>query len=200
MRRRFLSGRDCLDFTHTGGEGEYAVWEIVHTPADLGRWLALILRLDGLPATAADLAPMRALRAAITTAARGIVAGRPIAAADRATINAAADHPPLVPALGPDGTSTVVAPTVDAALSTLARDAIDLFGGPLAGRIRICAAEDCGLLFVDTSRPGRRRWCSMERCGNLAKVRNYRGRGSSGAEGSTSRSVAEKSRPVHSTG
>ncbi len=178
MRRGFLTGRDCLDFTHTGGAGEYAVWEIVHTPEDIGRWLALILRLDGLPATAADLAPMRSLRAAITAAARGIVAGRPIAPADRATINAAAAHPPMVPVLGPGGTPGVVAPTVDAALSTLARDAIDLFGGSLAERIRICAADDCGLLFVDTSRPGRRRWCSMERCGNLAKVRNYRGRGS----------------------
>lgn len=61
-----------------------------------------------------------------------------------------------------------------AALSVLARDAIDLFGGPLARRVRVCAAEDCGLLFVDASRPGRRRWCSMQRCGNLAKVRKHR--------------------------
>ena len=32
------------------------------------------------------------------------------------------------------------------------------------------------LLFVDQSRPGSRRWCSMQRCGNLAKVRSYRDR------------------------
>jgi predicted RNA-binding Zn ribbon-like protein len=60
-------------------------------------------------------------------------------------------------------------------LSTLARDAIDLFTGPLSGRIRVCAADDRGLLFVDASRPGRCRWCSMDRCGNLSKVRRYRG-------------------------
>jgi predicted RNA-binding Zn ribbon-like protein len=59
-------------------------------------------------------------------------------------------------------------------LSTLARDAIYLFTGPLAERIRVCAADDCGLLFVDQSRPGGRRWCSMQRCGNLAKVRKHR--------------------------
>jgi hypothetical protein len=36
-------------------------------------------------------------------------------------------------------------------LSTLARDAIDLFTGPLAGRIRRCAGVNC-TLFADTSR------------------------------------------------
>jgi hypothetical protein len=34
----------------------------------------------------------------------------------------------------------------------------------------------CSLLFVDTSRSGRRRWCSMERCGNRAKVAAHRRR------------------------
>ncbi|WP_431965125.1 CGNR zinc finger domain-containing protein [Nocardia sp. bgisy134] len=33
-----------------------------------------------------------------------------------------------------------------------------------AARIRACTADDCGLLFIDTSRPGHRRWYSMERC------------------------------------
>ena len=61
-------------------------------------------------------------------------------------------------------------------LSTLARDAIDLFAGPLAGRIRRCAGVNCTLLFADTSRPGQRRWCSMQRCGNRAKAREFRQR------------------------
>ncbi len=72
--------------------------------------------------------------------------------------------------------AAVVDPTAPAALATLARDAVDLFGGPLASRIRVCAAADCGLLLVDTSRPGRRRWCSMQRCGNRAKIRDHRAR------------------------
>jgi predicted RNA-binding Zn ribbon-like protein len=65
---------------------------------------------------------------------------------------------------------------VHAALASLARDAIDLLSGPLATRVRECAAEDCALLFVDASRPGRRRWCSMEGCGNRAKTTSYRRR------------------------
>jgi predicted RNA-binding Zn ribbon-like protein len=29
-------------------------------------------------------------------------------------------------------------------------------------------------LFFDTSRNGRRAWCDMKTCGNLAKVRRFR--------------------------
>ncbi|HEY0812280.1 MAG TPA: CGNR zinc finger domain-containing protein [Pseudonocardia sp.] len=72
--------------------------------------------------------------------------------------------------------AAVIDPAAPAALATLARDAVDLFSGPLASRIRVCAAVDCGLLLVDTSRPGRRRWCSMQRCGNRAKIREHRAR------------------------
>jgi len=61
-------------------------------------------------------------------------------------------------------------------LSTVARDAIELLTGPMAARIRQCAGQTCSLIFVDTSPPGRRRWCSMERCGNIDKQRALRAR------------------------
>ena len=53
---------------------------------------------------------------------------------------------------------------------------IDLLTGPLAGRIRECAAPDCALLFVDGSRPGGRRWCAGEACGNRTRTKVYRQR------------------------
>ncbi len=205
LRRRFRTGQPCLDLVHTGGEGALARWEIVHSPNDLGRLLGVILGLPALPVDDADLAAMRPLRAAITRIAYGLalaaepppthddIAAHPLRAeivriastvaggttpqpADIDVVNEVAARPPLVRALRPEGGTTVVAPTVAAALATLARDAVDLFGGPLARRIRICAAENCGLLFVDASRPGTRRWCSMQRCGTLAKVRRHRAR------------------------
>ena len=183
LRCRFRTGRPSLDLVHTGGEGMLARFEIVNDPGDLGRLLGVILGLPPLHANEADLAAMRPLRAALTRIAYDLADGSrppipidPPRPADVATMNAAAAVPPLVPALRPDGGTTFVAPTAAAALSTLARDAVDLFGGPLARRIRVCAAENCGLLLVDTSRPGRRRWCSMETCGNRAKIRTHRSR------------------------
>jgi predicted RNA-binding Zn ribbon-like protein len=40
-------------------------------------------------------------------------------------------------------------------------------------RIRSCDHPDCELWFLDTSRNGTRRWCSMERCGNRAKAKRH---------------------------
>lgn len=43
-------------------------------------------------------------------------------------------------------------------------------------RLRLCPASDCGEAFYDGSRSGTRRWCSMEVCGNRAKVQAFRER------------------------
>jgi predicted RNA-binding Zn ribbon-like protein len=63
-----------------------------------------------------------------------------------------------------------------ACLSAIARDAIELFGGHETQRVRECANPRCALLFMDSSRPGTRRWCSMRRCGNRSKAALYRER------------------------
>ncbi|SHN26271.1 CGNR zinc finger domain-containing protein [Gracilibacillus kekensis] len=40
-------------------------------------------------------------------------------------------------------------------------------------RIRECEHQDCIHYFVDTSKPGKRRWCSMELCGNRQKAAEF---------------------------
>jgi predicted RNA-binding Zn ribbon-like protein len=175
--RRFRSGADCLDLTHTGGEGAYAVFELLHGPRDVERWLGLLV---GAPVRAGsdDVARVRDVRNAIGRVARAIAADAPPADDDLLAINDAAAGPRTPVQLTAPGTIRRPAATAEQALGTLAHEAVLLFGGPLAGgRIRVCGADDCGLLFVDRSRPGRRRWCSMERCGNRAKTRSYRSRG-----------------------
>ncbi|PWS45627.1 zf-CGNR multi-domain protein, partial [Streptomyces sp. ZEA17I] len=92
-----------------------------------------------------------------------------------------AERPPLTARLTADGGRewSAAGATGTGLLSTVARDAVDLFTGAYAHRIRTCGGDGCRLLFVDTSRPGRRRWCSMERCGNRHKVRAHRARATS---------------------
>jgi predicted RNA-binding Zn ribbon-like protein len=177
LRRRFKTGRPCLDLVHTGGEGELAAWEIADTPELLASLLPTLLRASGatFPTTEADLKAFRELRASICRAAFAAAEGAAPAATDVDVINAHGAGRPVVKAIV-GGKAVLSDPTAAQAVATLAADAVDLFGGPLAHRIRVCAASDCGLLFVDASRPGRRRWCSMQRCGNLAKVRQHRAR------------------------
>ena len=49
----------------------------------------------------------------------------------------------------------------------------DLLAGARLDRVRRCANPECGWLFLDDSRAGKRRWCSMQSCGNRAKARRH---------------------------
>jgi predicted RNA-binding Zn ribbon-like protein len=63
---------------------------------------------------------------------------------------------------------------LDQVLWPVIRSAMDLLTSPEARQVKICPGlGDCGWLFLDTSRSGQRRWCSMESCGSRAKMRRY---------------------------
>ncbi|MFC4913889.1 CGNR zinc finger domain-containing protein [Actinomadura gamaensis] len=177
---RFDAGALCLDFAHTGGEGRYAVFETLHEPTDLAEWLAQppLTAVMTVPVTARELTAAKTLRQAIWDAAQARAARRPLPAEAVADLNRAATAAPLIPELAFDGTTAGWSRPVRAtqALSTLAREMIELLSGPLGDRIRQCAGDNCPLVFVDTSRPGARRWCAMERCGNRHKLRALRAR------------------------
>jgi predicted RNA-binding Zn ribbon-like protein len=181
---RFDAGALCLDFAHTGGEGRYAVFETLHQRADLAEWLAQppLAAVVAVPVTTRDLTAAKVLRQAIWDTAHDQAARRPLSAEAAETINRFAAAAPLVPELVAGGSTAAWAPPVRAtqALSTMAREMIELLSGPLAGRIRECASDDCPLVFVDLSRPGARRWCAMERCGNRHKLRALRARQATG--------------------
>ncbi|MGW1173300.1 CGNR zinc finger domain-containing protein [Kitasatospora sp. NPDC002543] len=49
-------------------------------------------------------------------------------------------------------------------------------------RLGRCAVEECGTVFADTSRTGRRRYCS-QRCANRDAVRRHRRRAGGSADG-----------------
>jgi predicted RNA-binding Zn ribbon-like protein len=62
---------------------------------------------------------------------------------------------------------------LDALLWPVVLAAADLLTSPARANLRRCAADDCGWLFLDTSRTRRRRWCTMQSCGNRAKARRF---------------------------
>ncbi|MCF4139816.1 CGNR zinc finger domain-containing protein [Streptomyces sp. Tue 6430] len=177
---RFDPGALCLELLVTGGPGAFARYEVLHEPADLAAWADRSRLPEGLELTVSDaeLSRVRAVRDALFLLTADRAHGRPQRPEHLDALNAAAAEAPLVPCLTPDGTRAwAPGATGTQLLSTVARDAVDLFTGPYAHRVRECGAHDCRLLFVDTSRPGRRRWCAMEHCGNREKVRAHRARG-----------------------
>ena len=175
LRFHWKSGRLCLDFVATVGERWRRSFERLLEPADLARWMVQSGMLREPPSVSPrQLASGQALREAINALTRPGVQPHP---RDREEVNRWAARAPLAPQLTEGGELERIAiRPVEAMLATIARDAVDLLSGPLAGRIRECAAPDCALLFVDASRPGRRQWCSTGGCGNRVRTKAYRDR------------------------
>ena len=68
-------------------------------------------------------------------------------------------------------------PTAASLLAPVLWSAGDLLVGERLGSVRLCANKKCGWLFLDDSKSGTRRWCTMSACGNRAKAqRHYRRR------------------------
>ncbi|MFG1809019.1 CGNR zinc finger domain-containing protein [Streptomyces sp. NPDC049040] len=186
-RFRQGSGRLCLDYLRTlRYRGTPRVTEELADPAALLAWVrqcgpGVDAPRSAAPPTADDVQAARALReAAYALITAVIAAGGPAvpAAAARTRLNRAAAETVPVPYLTPDGELRRRADDpVRAVLALVARDALELAAAPaLLPRLHSCASPDCGALFLDASRPGTRRWCSMDICGNRAKKSAFRSR------------------------
>jgi predicted RNA-binding Zn ribbon-like protein len=168
---RWVGGRPSVDFTATLGKRGGQAFERLRDPGDLARWFHEAAMADDPPEVSArNLLQARELREALYTllttpdadlevlnhwAARLVAGGQLERQAGKLRL-----RPPRT--------------DVQGLFSLLARDGAALITSPLASRIRECGHEDCWLLFVDESRAGRRRWCSMETCGARTKMARYR--------------------------
>jgi predicted RNA-binding Zn ribbon-like protein len=177
----FEPGSLAMAFAVTGpgtDDGPLAHFQTLSRPSDIERWASDVVGVAGLNATDEDLRMALQIQAAIWSVADAVIDHRHVPKADREILNELAAAPCLVPRLHPGPTAKWLSPNgVTGLMSSIARDAIDVLGGPRATRLKRCEGSRCSLLFVDISRSGRRRWCSMDRCGNRAKVAAHRRRG-----------------------
>ncbi|MGI8579248.1 MAG: CGNR zinc finger domain-containing protein [Solirubrobacteraceae bacterium] len=179
----WLGGRPALDFVNTFRERWWRQVETLVTPADLSQWTVRAGLVDEPPRfTPALLASARELREAINTALVATLEGRAAPANALDTIDGW-----LVESRVPDrlvrgdNRQASLEPGYPAhpgryALGLISRDAAEMLGTDQRDRVRVCASETCSARFYDRSRAGRRRWCSMEGCGNTAKARRHRAR------------------------
>jgi predicted RNA-binding Zn ribbon-like protein len=176
-------GSLALDLVATVADRPGAARERLRTPEDLDRWLAEAELGVAASASAGDLADARRLREAIWSLVERSRADATPGPADRRLVNQWAARHPELPQLGRGWSPAPnTRQEVGAALADVARDAVALLTGPERARIRQCGR--CTLLFVDRSRPGNRRWCSMELCGNRSKAEAFRERRKRSSTGS----------------
>ncbi|WP_217214741.1 ABATE domain-containing protein [Streptomyces sp. AC550_RSS872] len=180
---RFDAGRLCLDLlATTHPEERFDSVEVLRT------WIVGAgLAPPGTPLGHADaswLVGFRELRGRIGQLVRGGLAPEPWPSYDiaLARVNDVARAAPPAPRAvrGEDGTLVRQLdhpPECAALLGALARDALELLTDPVArAGLRECEGDNCPIVYVDTSRGRRRRWCSSEVCGNRERVARHRRR------------------------
>ena len=192
-----VSGNLALDFLNTvedrlRPERE----ELLRTPEDLAEW-GLMTGVLASPSKASgerqsfvrnsptkdsrtELAAALALRERLTTLLEAHVAGELPDPADLAALaGAVADaHAAATLAPGADGELRWRWDPANLASvrHTVADAAFELLSGPAAARIGECDGPGCGWFFLDQTKRGNRRWCTMADCGQEAKSAGRRAR------------------------
>jgi predicted RNA-binding Zn ribbon-like protein len=188
---KLLGGRLCLDFVNTvkpragSGPRDYLTnyVELVrwgeHAGMLTGQAAREMERAAALEPHAAEDALTRAieLREALYRAFAAAAAGAALEPADLEAINQTWVNALAHARIAPEGNRFAWCwaqdADLDAAWWPIARSAVELLTSPDLNRVRQCPGSNCGWLFLDTSRKGNRKWCSMDGCGNRAKARRH---------------------------
>ena len=168
---RPIAGRLALDFVNTADwrDGDRVAHEKIVTLDDVAYWMrALHLPDLRLPDSVGEILEFR-------RALRRIFTGSAGKAHDVNILNrrlAGLSEAVLIAGEGGGGALAGALPLLD----ILAISSVSILGDLREReRIKRCPGENCGWLFLDETRNGRRKWCMMETCGNRAKARrNYR--------------------------
>lgn len=189
--RHAVSLGDTFDFLNTSElDGFGHPVEHLVALTDATAWLeehGLLHPSEGRPLdessparSAALLEHVRGVRAGLREIVEALVAERPVDPRALASVNdvlRARSVVELVP--GEGGVALAhrhMGDPLDDALAAVSEPLVALIASGATGRLRICANDGCAWVFHDTSRAGRRRWCSMASCGNRAKAARHRAR------------------------
>lgn len=179
----FVAGHPALDFVNTVANRLHPTKsrELLEEPGDLALWLT-DAGLEAAEFSKDDLSRARELRehlhrAFVAFADGELPAEATLAQIDRLRREFEKDRRLVVAdravALGWSDTAR----PLERALSPVLLSGIDLLTSDQSARIRQCEGPGCGWLFLDRSRGNsKRRWCSMQDCGNRAKATRHHAR------------------------
>ncbi len=169
----------CLDFANTRyWRGQAAPTETLNTVEDLAAWASANAAKAHRPFGRREFERALELREAIYRVFDATARGKAPSSSDLETLNVELTAAPARAAVRRErsGFAWDVDLRGSSALGQLAPvlwSAGDLLTGNRLGRVKRCANPECGWLFLDDSRAGKRRWCSMASCGNRAKARRH---------------------------
>jgi predicted RNA-binding Zn ribbon-like protein len=180
---RFDTGRTCLDLLATvGSRKSTSPVERLDTTDRLATWLrrtGLVPEDEPLDPDPAWLEAFTSLRGRLHRIIHaGLLGEQPEAHdIDRLNETAAAGQPVLMLIRDRAGVPhrRLASPAqCSQLLASVADDAIRLLSSPDRELMRECEGTTCDLVYLDTSRGHRRRWCSSAACGNRHHVAAHR--------------------------
>jgi predicted RNA-binding Zn ribbon-like protein len=169
----------CLAYANTRyWRGTAAPTEELKSPDELWHWVRSVAHVPPMLFDRSGLAGMFdnaiGLREAIYRCFAATARGRAPDDEDLAALNAALAEAPSRQRVRLGGWDLDVPDaTVSVLLGPVLWSAADLLVGAQLRRVRQCVNPACGWLFLDDSKSGTRRWCSMSTCGNRAKARRH---------------------------
>jgi predicted RNA-binding Zn ribbon-like protein len=181
----FIGGHVALDFVNTAEErGHPEAGDVLITPADLRLWGQ---RQDLISTSAADreddeaelgrAREARELLYALFLARARDASPTEAQSAELARLAGAAYQ---AASLEPDDDGSLRWQWSRMELSsvrhTAVAAAVDLLRTTPSPRLKQCPGDHCGWFFLDTTKRGNRRWCSMSECGQDAKDERRRAR------------------------
>jgi predicted RNA-binding Zn ribbon-like protein len=176
---RFDAGSLSLNLVATVARRFAEPVERLTSVEHLRDWLAGVgLKVETAP-TEDDLIRVRCLREHLDALFRSALAGARPPADVVAEINSAVAGG--VPRLSATRAGFALASpasagsALDPVMALIAADAIRILVGSDRRDLRVCAADDCRMLYLAHGRRARR-WCSSDRCGNRSRVAAHRAR------------------------
>jgi predicted RNA-binding Zn ribbon-like protein len=174
----FLGGSLWIDLLNTTPLLAGEVQDLLASPAGLRRWagLAGIALPEAAEGEASVVALREVLRLGFDAMAQGLPVPEDVATAVNRLL--AQVRVSLRLEASVDGLALVQSEVaIEAPVATaVALDFARFVTGYEAARLRHCANPACNMVFHDHGKNNRRRWCSMEICGNRDKVARYRAR------------------------
>jgi predicted RNA-binding Zn ribbon-like protein len=169
----------CLEFANTRyWRGQPIPTETLNGPEDLATWMAGNVSREVRTLPRRDFEHTLEVRETIYRVFDATSRGKAPTAADLEALNDALATAPARKVLRRERSGfawdvDMRGSTALAQLAPVLWSAGDLLTGAKLGKVKRCANPECGWLFLDDSRAGKRRWCSMSACGNRAKARRH---------------------------
>ncbi len=191
-KHRLIGGALCLDFANTiNGHNREINHEYIHDYSDLVRWCAHAGSLSNENMESlleiGQEHPRKAkaiyedalyLRELIFRVFQAVVIGYQASRQDLARLGSLWKegqlNTRLVQTINGFSLSSVDADVMRQPIFPISASAINLLTSMDIQRIKSCAGDHCDWLFIDNSRNHLRRWCSMDECGNQAKMKRRR--------------------------